>query len=299
MNRRRIHSLFALSAAVTLTSSLADDRLITAQDLIHQLSHQASGPSSGFFGGFGVGGGTLSGRDSSFLRHGFSTTLPVSAHNLSASANVPMEQVAVPVTDRSVSMDNILFHLNSVEFRDDMSQRQVRTVADALRRMPNQRFLIEGHSCDLGTDQHNLTLSYYRAERVRDELIRYGVNPNQIEALGFGEREQLHTPNPYDSHYQREAIRSGNRRVTVRGIAAQQTNRKNQGNRYPAPNDTRYPNEPYPSSSTGPSPNTDPYGREPYPPAEPYPTAESYPGNDPYGEPPQENNRRFRIFQRE
>ena len=58
------------------------------------------------------------------------------------------------------------------------------TMARALR-ASNQQVIIEGYANALDGDKHNASLS--RANRVREELVRQGVDPNNIVAVGRGE----------------------------------------------------------------------------------------------------------------
>ncbi len=47
--------------------------------------------------------------------------------------------------------------------------------------------MVEGHTDRLGTDSYNQTLSQQRAEAVKDYLVRSGLDPAKITALGKGE----------------------------------------------------------------------------------------------------------------
>ena len=51
--------------------------------------------------------------------------------------------------------------------------------------------LVIGHTDRLAADDYNDRLSLQRAQRVRDELIKLGIDPKRIRAAGRGEREPL------------------------------------------------------------------------------------------------------------
>ena len=53
-----------------------------------------------------------------------------------------------------MSFDNIFFKFDSTELRDDASRLQVEEIATTLKspKLAGTRFLIEGHTCDLGED---------------------------------------------------------------------------------------------------------------------------------------------------
>lgn len=81
--------------------------------------------------------------------------------------------------------------------------------AFAVPELARARFHIEGHTDTVGSAAMNQALSERRAAAVRDHLIlRHGVTPGRIEAVGLGET-QLLVPTPDG----RAEIR--NRRVQV------------------------------------------------------------------------------------
>jgi outer membrane protein OmpA-like peptidoglycan-associated protein len=57
-----------------------------------------------------------------------------------------------------------------------------------LKDHPNDRFFIEGYASSTGTEPYNLRLSGYRADWVREVLIRKGIAPDRIVlAVPWGE----------------------------------------------------------------------------------------------------------------
>jgi outer membrane protein OmpA-like peptidoglycan-associated protein len=60
-------------------------------------------------------------------------------------------------------------------------------VAAVLRRHPDWRLRIDGHTDDVGNESDNLNLSRQRAEAVRGALARrLGQDGGQLEAAGYG-----------------------------------------------------------------------------------------------------------------
>ncbi|HEV7259406.1 MAG TPA: OmpA family protein [Bosea sp. (in: a-proteobacteria)] len=71
---------------------------------------------------------------------------------------------------------------------DAATERVIGEAVDILKQCPDTRITIEGHA---NSDGHrkgfdNLDLSARRALRVRDELVRRGVDANRLETRGFG-----------------------------------------------------------------------------------------------------------------
>jgi outer membrane protein OmpA-like peptidoglycan-associated protein len=64
------------------------------------------------------------------------------------------------------------------------AQDQLNKVADALSKMQERSFVVEGHTDNVGKDADNMTLSKKRAEAVRDYLVVRGVSANAITAVG-------------------------------------------------------------------------------------------------------------------
>jgi outer membrane protein OmpA-like peptidoglycan-associated protein len=72
------------------------------------------------------------------------------------------------------------------------SRRLLDNVAAVIRSHPEFRKVrIEGHTDDRGSDDLNKQLSQQRAQAVADYLIGRGVEPDRLQAIGFGEEKPL------------------------------------------------------------------------------------------------------------
>jgi outer membrane protein OmpA-like peptidoglycan-associated protein len=80
-------------------------------------------------------------------------------------------------------------------------------LADVLKRNPNDRFVIEGHTDAVGADDYNKDLSERRARTVVDYLAtRHSVDRARLESVGLG-RSKLVLPNqPGDPRNRRVQI---------------------------------------------------------------------------------------------
>lgn len=96
----------------------------------------------------------------------------------------------------------------SVVALDAPTERVIGEAVAILNQCPAARITIEGHANNDGERGgfDNLDLSARRALRVRDELVRRGIDPARLETQGFG------TKRPLVPHGQAEA-RAMNRRV--------------------------------------------------------------------------------------
>jgi outer membrane protein OmpA-like peptidoglycan-associated protein len=59
-------------------------------------------------------------------------------------------------------------------------------VAQVLKDYPAMRISVEGHTDTVGAEAMNMKLSQARAEEVRAYLVKKGVTPERLEAVGYG-----------------------------------------------------------------------------------------------------------------
>ena len=70
-------------------------------------------------------------------------------------------------------------------------------VADYLKSNPAVQILIEGHCDERGTRDYNIALGHKRAEAVRKQLARMGVDQRRIITKSFGkERPAMRGASP-------------------------------------------------------------------------------------------------------
>src|SRR5688572_529107 len=86
---------------------------------------------------------------------------------------------------------DVLFDFDSYRLRPDaMSSLEV--VLNALTLRPEVGLVIEGHTCNIGTNEYNIALGERRAAEVRDYLVRRGVAPSRLITITFGEDRPAH-----------------------------------------------------------------------------------------------------------
>jgi peptidoglycan-associated lipoprotein len=59
--------------------------------------------------------------------------------------------------------------------------------ADQLWNRPLTVVLVEGHCDERGTEEYNLALGEKRAREVREYLLKYGINPERLSIISYGE----------------------------------------------------------------------------------------------------------------
>jgi outer membrane protein OmpA-like peptidoglycan-associated protein len=104
-----------------------------------------------------------------------------------------------------VEFEEVLFDLDSATLGDD-TVRVLDAIVATFRANPQMRLRIEGHTCHLGTAEHNLALGERRARAVEEHLVRRGVDAERISTVSYGEERPA-----YDNTT--ESTRRLNRRV--------------------------------------------------------------------------------------
>ncbi len=81
-------------------------------------------------------------------------------------------------------------------------------IAEVLKSIPDVRFLVVGHTADVGTKESQLELSQQRAEVIVAELVRRGLDPMRFDVEGRGGDEPV-------ASNENETGRAQNRRVEI------------------------------------------------------------------------------------
>lgn len=101
----------------------------------------------------------------------------------------------------------ILFNSGTASIKAESNQ-VLSDIITVLKEYPNAKFTVEGHTDSIGSYELNQSLSDARANAVKDFLVKNGVDPTRLSAVGYGERRPIAT-NMY------KAGRAQNRRVEI------------------------------------------------------------------------------------
>jgi OmpA-OmpF porin, OOP family len=92
---------------------------------------------------------------------------------------------------KSLNLDNINFETGSAEITAD-SLSVVQKDAEAIKAMPaGTKIEIGGHTDNTGDPNFNTTLSDDRANAVKDELVKLGVDGAMLTAKGYGSEKAI------------------------------------------------------------------------------------------------------------
>ena len=107
--------------------------------------------------------------------------------------------------DLVMQLKNIQFEYNSASLLES-SYTELDKVLRLLRENPGLTIELSAHTDDIGKDAYNDKLSNRRGESAKEYLVKQGISPDRIKAIGYGKRKPL-VPNDSDEH------RAMNRRV--------------------------------------------------------------------------------------
>ena len=93
----------------------------------------------------------------------------------------------------------------------ESSFEQLNKVVEVMQQNPGLRIELSAHTDDQGTDAYNDRLSQQRGEKAKQYIVRKGISPDRISAVGYGKRRPL-LPNTSEEN------RAVNRRVEFKVV---------------------------------------------------------------------------------
>jgi outer membrane protein OmpA-like peptidoglycan-associated protein len=130
--------------------------------------------------------------------------------SLDSSGAKALEQALTQ--NKKVDIYSIYFSFNSDLIRDE-SQPTLKDIAEILRRHPDWKLQVNGHTDAIGGDQFNLDLSKRRAAAVKSALVQqYKIGGDRFATAGYGKSQ------PKDTNDTLEG-RARNRRVELMRIS--------------------------------------------------------------------------------
>ncbi len=131
---------------------------------------------------------------------------PENVNDFKDDDGCPDDVIAVVSAGKILILDKILFKYGKDEILKK-SFNILEAVKDTLSKHPEiRRIRIEGHTDDKGNDSYNQQLSEKRANSIMRYLVKAGIDPERLVAVGYGETRPIDTNKT-------EAGRERNRRV--------------------------------------------------------------------------------------
>ncbi|GHM98920.1 hypothetical protein WSM22_04100 [Cytophagales bacterium WSM2-2] len=111
-------------------------------------------------------------------------------------------------TNEIYTLKHIRFAYDSYELHPS-SYAELDRLISVMRKNPNWKVELAGHTDDQGTDEYNLRLSQSRAISVGEYLVQKGISNTRIRTLGYGKQRPIHESTD-------NTARAVNRRVEAR-----------------------------------------------------------------------------------
>lgn len=92
--------------------------------------------------------------------------------------------------EKDFTLDGVQFEFDSAKLTAD-AKVVLKEVVDALKKNPNVKVDIQGHTDNVGEAAYNITLSQERANAVKDFLVQNGISAMRITTRGYGENRPV------------------------------------------------------------------------------------------------------------
>ncbi len=93
-------------------------------------------------------------------------------------------------TPAKIIMHGILFDVDKSTLKPQ-SMGSINEIYNLLKKNASLKFEIDGHTDNTGNAAHNLTLSQQRAEAVKTQLVKMGVDASRLTTKGFGDTKPI------------------------------------------------------------------------------------------------------------
>lgn len=114
---------------------------------------------------------------------------PVMAARKAPAAAAAPEVKPEPTVER-IKL-NILFDTNKAVIKPKY-KKEVKKVADFMKKYPDTKATIEGHTDNVGKEAANVKLSQKRADAVAKMLVKtYKINKSRVKAVGYGPKKPV------------------------------------------------------------------------------------------------------------
>ncbi|SFB13748.1 Outer membrane protein OmpA [Flavobacterium swingsii] len=116
--------------------------------------------------------------------------LPVITANGNSTANIELNQTKAEIKENTIAIENIYFDFNKASMKTE-STLSLNKILEVLNTNTEMKIVINAHTDARGSDKYNMILSDKRAQKAKEYLITKGINPDRLEAKGYGETKLL------------------------------------------------------------------------------------------------------------
>jgi len=130
---------------------------------------------------------------------------PIIFKNVRVASGGNMNMIGKKFTESKIVTHGINFDVDKATIKPE-SMGTLNMIVGVLKDNPDIKFEIAGHTDNSGTAAHNLSLSQERANAVKDQLVKMGIDASRLTAKGFGDTKPISDDNTLEG-------KANNRRV--------------------------------------------------------------------------------------
>ncbi|HEY0432920.1 MAG TPA: OmpA family protein [Chitinophagaceae bacterium] len=130
---------------------------------------------------------------------------PLIFKNVRIAAGGQMNMIGKKFTESKIVTHGINFDVDKAVIRPE-SMGTLNMIVQVMKDNPEIKFEVDGHTDNSGAATHNLTLSQQRADAVKDQLAKMGIDASRLTSKGFGDTKPISDNNTLEG-------KANNRRV--------------------------------------------------------------------------------------
>jgi outer membrane protein OmpA-like peptidoglycan-associated protein len=115
---------------------------------------------------------------------------PTVITNVRLASGGNMNMIGKKFTEAKIVTHGITFDIDKSDIKPQ-SMGTLNMIVKVMKDNPDLKFEIDGHTDNTGQAAHNLTLSQQRAEAVKAQLIKMGIDGSRLTTKGFGDTKPI------------------------------------------------------------------------------------------------------------
>lgn len=131
--------------------------------------------------------------------------VPLVFKNVRVAAGGNMNMIGKEFTASKIVTHGINFDVDKATIRPE-SMGTLNMIIQVMTSNPSIKFEVDGHTDNSGASAHNMTLSQQRADAVKQQLVKMGIDQSRLTTKGFGDTKPISDNNTPDG-------KANNRRV--------------------------------------------------------------------------------------